>query len=451
MILPNSFTNEMRELLGDAFDAFMESYEHIPHSGLRVNTGKISPEDFRKLAPFSLAPVEWIGNGFTYHEENVSKDPYYYAGLYYLQEPSAMTPANRLDVQPGDYVLDLCAAPGGKATELGSRLRGEGILVANDLSNSRAKALLKNLELMGIPNIYVISEDPGHLAEQLPGFFDKILVDAPCSGEGMFRREPKMVSFWEKQGPEYYSEIQRKLILQAADMLRPGGKLLYSTCTFSELENEGTIHWLMDQRPEMHLVDCEPYKGFAPGRQGLTQCVRIFPHRMEGEGHFLALLEKEDTGERPVRTRGKTKKIPQEASDFLKDCTGLRIDENTVYHMQEDRLYALGAFDSMPVRLRYLRTGLFLGTCKKKRFEPSQALAMALRGDGYVSSVSFGREDERAVRYLKGETLDVSDLLDSVAEKKGWQLVCVDGYPLGWGKLAGGILKNKYYAGWRWQ
>lgn len=451
MILPNSFTNEMRELLGDEFDAFMKSYEHIPHSGLRVNTGKISPEDFRELAPFSLTPVKWIGNGFTYHEENVSKDPYYYAGLYYLQEPSAMTPANRLDVQPGDYVLDLCAAPGGKATELGSRLRGEGILVANDLSNSRAKALLKNLELMGIPNVYVTSEDPGRLAEQLPGFFDKILVDAPCSGEGMFRREPKMVSYWEKQGPEYYSEIQRKLILQAADMLRPGGKLLYSTCTFSELENEGTIHWLMDQRPEMHLIDCEPYEGFAPGRQGLTQCVRIFPHRMEGEGHFLALLEKEDTRERPVRMRGKMKKIPQEAADFLKDCTGLRTDENTVYHMQEDRLYALGAFDSMPVRLRYLRTGLFLGTCKKKRFEPSQALAMALRGDGYVSSVSFSREDERAVRYLKGETLDVSDILDSVAEKKGWQLVCVDGYPLGWGKLAGGILKNKYYAGWRWQ
>lgn len=361
-----------------------------------------------------------------------------------------MTPANRLDIQPGDYVLDLCAAPGGKATELGSRLRGEGILVANDLSSSRAKALLKNLELMGIPNVYVTSEDPGRLAEQLPGFFDKILVDAPCSGEGMFRREPKMVSYWEKQGPEYYSEIQRKLILQAADMLRPGGKLLYSTCTFSEPENEGTIHWLMEQRPEMHLIDCEPYEGFAPGRQGLTQCVRIFPHRMEGEGHFLALLEKEDTGERPVRTRGKMKKIPQEAADFLKDCTGLRTDENTVYHMQEDRLYALGAFDSMPVRLRYLRTGLFLGTCKKKRFEPSQALAMALRGDGYVSSVSFSREDERAVRYLKGETLDVSDILNSVAEKKGWQLVCVDGYPLGWGKLAGGILKNKYYAGWRW-
>lgn len=451
MILPSAFTNEMRELLGDEFDAFMESCGHIPHSGLRVNTGKISPEAFQRLAPFSLTPVEWIENGFTYQEENVSKDPYYYAGLYYLQEPSAMTPANRLDVQPGDYVLDLCAAPGGKATELGSRLGGKGILVANDLSSSRAKALLKNLELMGIPNIYVTSEDPGRLAAQLPEFFDKILVDAPCSGEGMFRREPKMVSYWEKQGPEYYSRIQRVLILQAADMLRPGGKLLYSTCTFSELENEGTIRWLLEQRPQLHLIDCKPYRGFAPGRQELSQCVRIFPHRMDGEGHFLALVEKEDTGKRPVRTKGKTGKLPPEAADFLRDCRGLRLDENTVYHMQEDRLYALGAFDSMPSRLRYLRTGLFLGTCKKKRFEPSQALAMALRGDGYASSVSFDRNDGRVVRYLKGETLEVSDLLDSAARKKGWQLVCVDGFALGWGKLSGGSLKNKYYAGWRWQ
>lgn len=450
MKLPVIFENEMKMLLGDEYDAFLNSYDHTPHNGLRVNTGKISPEDFLKRAPFQLHPVKWIENGFTYQNDNVSKDPYYYAGLYYLQEPSAMTPANRLDVQPGDYVLDLCAAPGGKATELGSRLKGKGLLVANDLSNSRAKALLKNLELMGIPNVYVTSENPARLREKFSGFFDKILVDAPCSGEGMFRKDSRMIASWEERGPEYYSEIQKELILQAADMLRPGGKLLYSTCTFCELENEGTIEWLLEKRPEMHLIPCKEYDGFRQGRHGLSECVRIFPHCMEGEGHFLALLEKEDTGERPKRIRQKGKKIPTEAEEFIKDCRGI-FHEQTIFYLKEDRIYALGEWDSMPMDLRYLRTGLFVGTCKKKRFEPSQALAMALNKEEYVSMVSFGREDDRVIRYLKGETLDVSDMLADIQKKSGWQLVCVDGYPMGWAKLTGTSLKNKYYAGWRWQ
>lgn len=361
-----------------------------------------------------------------------------------------MTPANRLDVQPGDYVLDLCAAPGGKATELGSRLKGKGLLVANDLSNSRAKALLKNLELMGIPNVYVTSENPARLREKFSGFFDKILVDAPCSGEGMFRKDSRMIASWEERGPEYYSEIQKELILQAADMLRPGGKLLYSTCTFCELENEGTIEWLLEKRPEMHLFPCKGYDGFRQGRHGLSECVRIFPHCMEGEGHFLALLEKEDTGEMPKRIRQKGKRIPAEAEEFIKDCRGI-FHEQTIFYLKEDRVYALGEWDSMPMDLRYLRTGLFVGTCKKKRFEPSQALAMALNKEGYASIVSFDREDDRVIRYLKGETLDVSDMIADIQKKSGWQLVCVDGYPLGWAKLTGASLKNKYYAGWRWQ
>ncbi|NCC44524.1 MAG: SAM-dependent methyltransferase [Clostridia bacterium] len=373
---------------------------------------------------------------------------YYYAGLYYLQEPSAMTPADRLAPVPGDFVLDLCAAPGGKATELGARLQGEGILVANDISNSRAKALLKNLELMGIPNIYVTSEEPEKLVSQLPEFFDKILVDAPCSGEGMFRKDPKMISYWESQGPEYYSLIQQKLICQAADMLRPGGRLLYSTCTFSELENEGTINWLLKNRPEMHLVSCPFYEGFSSGYGGYSECVRIFPHKMAGEGHFMALLEKDGSASKRKEGSGYSCKIPAPAQEFLDGCSSSDIWKDKVFYLQEDRLYALGKSDLMPKKLRYLRTGLFLGTCRKNRFEPSQALAMALQMDQYQSSLSFSRDDERVLRYLKEETLDVSD---KNAKKNGWQLIGVDGYPLGWGKLSGGSLKNKYYAGWRWQ
>lgn len=449
MKLPIQFEKQMQKLLGEEYEAFLESYHYQPNSGLRVNRNKIEPEQLQKNFPYKMEPVEWIRNGFRYDGDTLSKDPYYYAGLYYLQEPSAMTPADRLAPEPGDFVLDLCAAPGGKATELGARLQGKGLLVANDISNSRAKALLKNLELMGIPNIYVTSENPEKLVKYFPEFFDKILVDAPCSGEGMFRREPKMISYWEEQGPEYYSEIQKNLILQAADMLRPGGKLMFSTCTFSDLENEGTIHWLLENRPEMKVISMEGYDGFAKGTQNLEYCVRIFPHKMNGEGHFLALLQKEGIPTERKTVKRKSQKLPQEAVEFLQDCFGL--PEDMVYYMQEDRLYGLGPEDSMPIKLRYLRTGLYLGECKKKRFEPSQALAMALKGNGFVSCVSFSREDERVIRYLKGETLDVQDMLEQIPRRKGWQLVCVDGYPLGWGKLSGNSLKNKYYAGWRWQ
>ena len=446
MHLPEKFQKEMETLLGDEYQAFTESYDRQPENGLRLNRRKVTGEEFLARTPFLLKRIPWIDNGYTYGDETPAKDPYYYAGLYYLQEPSAMTPANRLAPEPGDYVLDLCAAPGGKATELGARLNGEGLLLANDISNSRAKALLKNLELMGIPNIYVTSETSEKLAKVLPEFFDKILVDAPCSGEGMFRKEPRMMADWEQQGPEYYSKLQREIILDAADMLRPGGKLLYSTCTFSELENEGTIQYLLEQRPEMKLIPCAPYEGFAKGRRGLEDCVRIFPHRMNGEGHFLALLEKEGEPEKRKNTTKRSSELPAEAKEFL-EAWGMYRKE-WQYYLREDRLYALGKKDSMPENLRYLRTGLYLGDCKKKRFEPYQALAMVLDGNG-ENRIHLNREDPRVIRYLKGETLDVSDL--DLKKRKGWQLVCVDGYPLGWGKLANGSLKNKYYAGWRWQ
>lgn len=447
--LPVKFEEEMKQLLGETYPLFLKSYDEKPNNGLRVNTGKVSPEDFLQKSPFPLKPVEWISNGFTYEGGTPAKDPYYYAGLYYLQEPSAMTPADRLNPQPGDYVLDLCAAPGGKATELGARLKGQGLLMANDISNSRAKALLKNLELFGIPNLYVTSENPEKLAQLMPEFFDKILVDAPCSGEGMFRKDPKMISYWEEQGPEYYSEIQKTLILQAADLLRPGGRLLYSTCTFSPLENEGTIQWLLKNRPQMHLVSCRPYDGFSEGEEGLTSCVRIFPHKMKGEGHFLALLEKEGPATPRKSEKKPGEKLPKEAQDFLEDCKLPFDHTDWCIRSQKERLYAVGSADGVPEKLRFLRSGLYLGDCKKNRFEPSQALAMALSPQRYASCVLLKRSDDRVIRYLKGETLDISDL--TVSNPKGWQLVCVDGYPLGWGKLDRGILKNKYYSGWRWQ
>ena len=456
--LPDLFEDKMKRLLGNEFDEYIRCYDEPRYYGLRVNTRKISVEDFLKISPFELTPIPWIENGFYYDGDQISpaKHPYYFAGLYYLQEPSAMTPANRLPVFPGERVLDVCAAPGGKATELGAKLQGEGVLVANDISSSRAKGLLKNLEVFGIGNMLVLSEEPGKLENYFTGYFDKILIDAPCSGEGMFRKDKKMVKAWEEHGPAFFAKLQRSIITQAARMLRPGGMMLYSTCTFDPEENEGIVMHLLREYPEFEILEMESYEGFVQGIPSfvdegipeLTKTVRIFPHRMKGEGHFLALLRK---GESDLKVNCSlsaakgVKKIPEELSDFFKDVSWpllperLDIHGERVYYMPENLPDLKG--------IRFLRTGLLLGELKKKRFEPSQALAMNLAADDYAHTISLDARDERVQRYLKGETIEVDDLVN--ASSKGWHLVLVDGYSLGWGKLAGGTLKNKYLPGWR--
>ena len=278
MQLPKIFLEEMQELLKEEFPAYIKSFEDESVQGIRVNTEKISVEEFQRLAPFELEPVPWTDNGFYVRQKDqVSRHPYYFAGLYYVQEPSAMLPAATLNAQPGDAVLDLCAAPGGKATELGGRLGRKGILLANDISHSRAKALLKNLELAGVGNLMVSSALPENLEAEYAGFFDKILIDAPCSGEGMFRKDPAMLKSYAEHGPQYYAKIQREILKSAVPMLKPGGKMVYSTCTFSRLENEETIRWILEDYPDMRLVPL--------GKDGV---LRLFPHRVKGEGHFTA-------------------------------------------------------------------------------------------------------------------------------------------------------------------
>ena len=459
MNLPVAFIEKMKLLLGEEFEDYIKCYDEGRLYGLRVNTKKISVEEFKKISPFEIRPIPWIENGFYYDGDKVqaAKHPYYFAGLYYLQEPSAMTPANRLPVEPGDKVLDVCAAPGGKATELGAKLQGEGVLVANDISNSRAKGLLKNIEVFGIGNVLVLSEEPGKIEDYFPEYFDKILIDAPCSGEGMFRKDKKMVKAWEEHGPEFFAKIQRSIVTQAARMLKPGGMILYSTCTFDPEENEGTIEYLMEQYPEFIIKDIVPYEGFAPGKPEVTESksedfkktVRIWPHKLQGEGHYVALLQKGEPVENTTvkESKGRTKKVPEEILEFFTevdwemDWSRLEIYSEKVYYMPAGIPDVKG--------IRFLRTGLYLGDLKKNRFEPSQSLAMCLKKEEYKNTVNLDVNDERVIKYLKGETIDVDDIVSHKA--KGWQLVLVDGYPLGWGKLANGTLKNKYLPGWRWQ
>ena len=462
--LPEAFLLKMQELLGEEFGQYLESFKEEWKPGLRVNTLKLSPGELAELVPWNLEPVPWADNGFYYDGTldgevlRPSKHPAYYAGLYYLQEPSAMTPAAMLPVVPGDRVLDLCAAPGGKSTELASKLKGRGMLVSNDISYSRARALLKNLELAGAANICVTSEAPEKLAGVWPEFFDKILVDAPCSGEGMFRRDEDMVKDWNEKGPEYYVPIQRQILSQAAAMLRPGGYMLYSTCTFSVEEDEENVAYVLEEFPQMQLccLDLDKVPG-ACGGFGLSGCMRLFPHRLKGEGHFLALMRKKggDDGGKEILppmdpvTAGKRVRAVQKEKEldaFLRQ-SGTEWDYGRIV-IHQDNAYYLPEGLAWNLPLRFLRTGLFLGELKKGRFEPSQALAMSMKAGQFPNTVSFPGGDSRVLRYLKGETISLEGDEGPV---KGWCLAAMEGFPLGWAKGTGMSLKNKYYPGWRWQ
>lgn len=452
--LPENFITRMKTSLGaDDYAAYRACLEEPSFHGLRVNTAKISVDEFLRISPFSLRPVPWCPNGFYYDEtQQPAKHPYYYAGLYYIQEPSAMTPAAMLPIESGDRVLDICAAPGGKSTELAAKLQGSGFLLSNDISHSRAKALLKNLELFGASNIVVSSEPPNHIADCFEGYFDKILIDAPCSGEGMFRKSNAMIKAWEQNGVEMFVRLQRSILREMVRCLRPNGMMIYSTCTFSPEENEQAIEYLLELAPDCHLVELPMYPGFdtghpdwsRTGNPSLQECRRLWPHRIQGEGHFAAMVKKDENAPQTVFSpyRPSKVKLPEEVWEFLN-----RIDwtwETERMELQNERLYYLP--NEMPdvSGLRLLRNGLFLGEIKKNRFEPSQSLAMALRMEAFDHTVSLPASDERVIRYLKGETIEADGT-------NGLVLFCVDGYPLGWGKLTNGTMKNKYLAGWRWQ
>lgn len=453
MNLPITFQEKMKQLLGEEeFEAYIQSFESSNKNGLRVNTSKISVDDFLKISPFSLERVPWTTNGFYYEKgEQPAKHPYYFAGLYYLQEPSAMSPASFLPVNAGDKVLDLCAAPGGKTTELGVKLQGEGVLITNDISHSRAKALLKNVELFGLKNAMVLSEPPAKLAQCFGGYFDKILVDAPCSGEGMFRKDPAIMKNWEKTGVEFYRDLQREILEETVKMLKPGGMLLYSTCTFSPEENEQSIEHLLSLDESLSLVELPMFDGFdmghpewgLTGNEELKKTRRIWPHKVAGEGHYVALLQKAEDS-KPLGTHRmypyRKQKLPKEVDQFMEsisweiDPSRLLFNNEYLYYLPE------GLADCS--NLRTLRSGLLLGIVKKNRFEPSQALAMALTKEEFSNSISVS--EDQWIKYLKCETITVD------SGKDGMALLCANAYPLGWGKNKNGTIKNKYRAGWRW-
>ena len=397
----------------------------LPFRGIRVNTLKTAVEEFQKLAPFSLEPVAWEQSGFSVTEDKPGRTPYHDAGLFYVQEPSAMCAAPLLKVRPGERVLDLCSAPGGKGTQLAQAMCGKGLLVLNEKMPDRAKILLQNVERMGVENAVVTCADPESLAERLEGFFDKILVDAPCSGEGMLRKEPAAAENWSAANVEMCAARQKKILHSAAKMLAPGGALVYSTCTFSEEEDERNAEWLVSCHPEFTLQ---------------TQ-KKIYPHREKGEGHFAALFVKDGEGE-AHRPRRDGIVSPERKSMALYRA----LEKDFCREPLEGRFASFGdALCLLPSEmfdirgLRVLRAGLQLGTAKNGRFEPAHAFALRADRSNFLSVASYGEED--ILRYLGGAELPAAGM-------RGWCVVAYNGYPVGLGK-SGDTLKNHLPKGLR--
>lgn len=490
MNLPESFVNRMKDMLGDEAEAFLASLHGTHYRGLRINERKKPYGDCKAFdsvtKDWGLRQVPWCQSGFYYAEEaRPGKHPYHAAGVYYIQEPSAMAVAEIARIEPGERVLDLCAAPGGKTTQLADALQGKGLLWSNEIVSSRASILSENVERLGIHNAVVSCMDPDSLADRLPAFFTTIVVDTPCSGEGMFRRDEIARKEWSEDNVTMCAKRGQSILDAADKMLTYGGKLVYSTCTFAPVEDEEAVVRFIKSHPEYKIekVDITPISGASPDDgflscgepgwceyanyniAGIENTFRLWPHRLSGEGHYVAVLRKGERTDRSELVKGTTspqrsvkgngKALGEAVREFDHFCkeNGISIDDivstedERGYELFGDNLYLRPAGAPASAGFKVLRMGLQLGELKKNRFEPSHALAMALleRDARQVVRLPLADEDDRIYRYLRGESISCDSGL------KGWCVVTVDGYSCGWGKASNGQLKNHYPKGLRVQ
>ena len=459
MNLPIEFEKKMKAFLGDEWDDFLYSYDNNRFQALRFNTLKVqSPEErmriLKTLKISSDKKVSWANEAY-YFDENVrpGKHPYHEMGLYYIQEPSAMSAAALLAPKPGMRVLDLCAAPGGKSTQLATYLGDSGLLVSNEINTQRSRILSQNIERMGIKNAIVTNEDSFVLASHFPGFFNAIQVDAPCSGEGMFRKLPEAIEQWSMENVAICAARQKEILDNAAGMLKPGGVIVYSTCTFSKEENEDVIEYFLERHPDFTLEEME----------------RFWPHKVDGEGHFVAKLVRRGCVDTDLKADRKTKKnknsknrknetkpaLTKENMKLLSEFLDETISEDMAAWIKNSRLVMFGEqlyrLPDMEVDIKGLkvqRAGLHIGEFKKQRFEPSHSLALALKLNDAKNVVKLTCDNPQTIGFFNGQSVMLSD--EQTAEcKKGWALVCVDGYPAGWGKVNGAQVKNHYPKGLR--
>ena len=426
--LPQKFLEDMKEILKDEYDDFIKSYEEPKTTGLRVNTLKISKEELLNLNLFNLTQIPWANEGF-YYDENIDrpgKNPLHEAGAYYLQEPSAMSVVPKVDVQEGDKVLDMCAAPGGKSTYILSKLNDTGLLVSNEINPIRIKALGENLERFGAKNCIITNTDSNNLRKVFTGYFDKVVIDAPCSGQGMFRKDEVAIKDWSYVKVLECQSIQRDIIRDGYEMLKNGGILVYSTCTFAKEENETIINEFIEEFENAKLIEMD----------------RVWPHKVKGEGHFVAKIQKledEDCSTKELKTKRLDKEI-KDYKDFEKKFLNINIGNK--FDLRGENLYLIPEESPDTKKLKVLRYGLHLGVLKKNRFEPSHALSHYLKLEDVKNVEEFKVDDNQILDYLRGNTI-------STGKSRGWVLVSVEGVPIGWGKESNGVLKNHYPKGLR--
>ncbi|MBQ8295470.1 MAG: RsmF rRNA methyltransferase first C-terminal domain-containing protein [Clostridia bacterium] len=435
--LPKEFIERMKiQLPENEWEAFFAVYQNKPHKGVRLNPLKGGMAALKSLLPFLGEPVSWEKNGFYTEEEKLGASPFHAAGVFYSQEPSAMCAAPLLEVQAGERVLDLCSAPGGKGTQLACAMSGEGVIVLNEPVSARAKILSQNVERMGIKNAVVLNELPENISAKFAGYFDKILVDAPCSGEGMFRKNAEeALGEWSVENVKMCAERQAHILTEATKMLKVGGRLAYSTCTFSEEEDEGQVRDYLKNHPEMRLMKEE----------------KLYPHKIKGEGHFAALFEKiAATAEWDSRIKEAKYSVTPTSEKIYREFEKTFFKEKFAKRLYEVNgvLYDLpeGVFDWKG--LQVLRVGVRLGEIKNGRFEPSHSLALCVKKEECNNVLNLLPTDARLQKYFRGETLETTEMEENRI-KNGWCIVCVEGYPLGLGKAVSGTIKNHLPKGLR--
>lgn len=425
--LPEAFVKRMRHQLGEELPAFLHALDEPPLRGIRLNPLKKTKYTC-KYTTYDRIP--WSETGYYLPQDsNAGSSILHAAGAFYIQEPGAMLPAAILNAKPGETVLDLCAAPGGKSTQIGCSMKGEGLLVCNEPVPKRAQILSGNIERIGLPNTIVTCEWPLKLAEQWPEGFDAVLVDAPCSGEGMFRRDPETRKEWSEEKAKGCAARQREILSAASHLVRPGGRLVYSTCTYNPAENEENVRWFIEQFPEYQTE-----RFSLPGIEAPDGTYTCYPHRLQGEGQFAALFRKSGNGIAEMADDWSTvKPSDAECAMFEKIFPNLPIPTHLFGNML---IYCSRLPDLKGIRI--YRAGLHLGEIRGKVIVPDHAAALCFcKNDMQTTDL----DAENAVKYFRGETVS------GIAE--GWTLMRYQALNIGWGKGSGGVIKNHYPKGLR--